>query len=380
MTRRTRRRETKERAMKRYLVALLAAVVVLGGLLGAAPASAAQRNRCFPETGHCVSGAILDYWERNGGLEVFGYPIDELRIETNEGWTGPTQWFQRDRLEDHGRIGVLAGRLGALALELQGRPWESLPRVSSAPSNCRYFAQTGHSLCGLFLSYWLRNGGLERFGFPISEVFGEPIEGQWYDVQYFERRRMEWHTENAGTPYEVLLGLLGRDIRERGGCQSADSPLQGTAAAYRPSIGCPTWPFPSRPEGVRAVEPFERGTMVWVKGGYRLPNQIYVIYFDNRRGSLVWESYVDTWYEGEPASGGEKPPTGLYEPIRGFGKLWRTNAHVRNTLGWAAAPESADGGIVQSFNSGALMLYRSGADRIFILYTDGRADDIARIP
>ena len=162
--------------MRRYYIALLAAVVVLGGLLGAAPASAAQRSRCFAETGHCVSGAILDYWERNGGLAVFGYPIDELRIETNEGWTGPTQWFQRDRLEDHGSIGVLAGRLGAQLLEMQGRPWESFPKVDTAGPGCRYFQQTGHSLCGIFLSYWLNNGGLERFGYPISERFEQTID------------------------------------------------------------------------------------------------------------------------------------------------------------------------------------------------------------
>ena len=31
-------------------------------------------------------------------------------------------------------------------------------------------------------------------------------------VQYFERRRVELHPENAGTPYAVLMGLLGRDV------------------------------------------------------------------------------------------------------------------------------------------------------------------------
>ena len=372
--------------MRHYLMSLMLALITLGGLIGVAPASAAPRNRCFAETNHCVSGPILDYWEQNGGLLVFGFPISDLQVETNEGWTGPTQWFQRDRLEDHGRIGVLAGRLGANLLELQGRPWENFPRVSGALPECRYFPQTGHSLCGTFLAYWLGHGGLERFGYPISEPFDELLSGdpQYgthpYTVQYFERRRMEQHPELRGTPYEVLLGLLGRDIYQRGGCQEADSPLQTTAAAYRARVGCPSWSFPSRPEGVRAVEPFERGTMVWVKGGYRLPARIYVIYYDNARGSLVWESYQDTWHEGDQVRGGETPPAGLYEPIRGFGKLWRTNQHIRNTLGWAAAPESADNGIAQLFTSDALMLYRSGADRVFILYADGRADDIARVP
>ena len=123
--------------MKRYLVALLAAIVTLGGLLSAAPADAAQRNRCFPETGHCVSGAILNYWERNGGLAVFGYPIDELRVETNEGWTGPTQWFQRDRLEDHGSIGVLAGRLGAPTPESTRRMTRRTQSASSGSGHSR---------------------------------------------------------------------------------------------------------------------------------------------------------------------------------------------------------------------------------------------------
>ena len=34
-------------------------------------------------------------------------------------------------------------------------------------------------------------------------------DGKTYLVQYFERNRLEYHPENKGTPYEVLLGLLG---------------------------------------------------------------------------------------------------------------------------------------------------------------------------
>src|SRR5262245_26041677 len=108
----------KENMMRRSIALILLALIALGGLLSAAPASAAQRVRCFAETNHCVSGPILDYWERNGGLETFGFPISDLQVESNDGWTGPTQWFQRDRLEDHGSLGVLAGRLGAQLLEL----------------------------------------------------------------------------------------------------------------------------------------------------------------------------------------------------------------------------------------------------------------------
>ena len=194
-------------------VALLASMLVTLPL----PASAQPARRCFPETGFCISGAIRTYWERNGGLQVFGYPITDQRMETVEGtWTGPVQWFERDRLEDHGtdRQGVLAGRLGARYLELQGRWWQpgNEPRGGSTGS-CRYFEQTGYNVCNpAFRTYWEQNGGLERFGYPISDVFQEEIDGRTSTVQYFERRRMEYHPEHAGTPSEVLLGLLGRDL------------------------------------------------------------------------------------------------------------------------------------------------------------------------
>jgi beta-xylosidase len=35
-------------------------------------------NRFFPETGHNVWGSFLDYWQRNGGVRVIGYPLTEV--------------------------------------------------------------------------------------------------------------------------------------------------------------------------------------------------------------------------------------------------------------------------------------------------------------
>jgi hypothetical protein len=366
--------------MKRLLTTLLA----LFGLFAVStvlPAASAPRTRCFSETGLCVSGSILTYWERNGGLPVFGYPISEV---SPWGDDFSAQWFERDRLEDHGRLGVLAGRLGAEFLELQGRPWETLSRVDSAAPGCRFFPITGHSLCGEFLRYWEAKGGMVRFGYPISEPMDEII-GSWRGTtQYFERRRMELHPDLAGTPYAIQLGLLGRRTFPVGldYCFEAGPPLQATAAAFSASLGCPNgaylmWKLPI------ATQTFERGTMIWVDNiGPRFGPVIYVIFFDTTRNSLVAQYYRDTWFEGQPNSGGETPPAGLYEPIRGFGKVWRENAAVRNTLGWASAPEQADTGIVQTFVKG-MMIYRTSVDRVYILYDSpnaGRADDIPRIP
>jgi hypothetical protein len=81
----------------------------------------------------------------------------------------------------------------------------------------RWFEPTGHTLRGAFLDYWTRYGGLEQFGYPLTEEFFEPVgpENKQHRVQYFERARFEHHPENAGTPYEVLLGTLGREFRQQ---------------------------------------------------------------------------------------------------------------------------------------------------------------------
>ena len=75
-----------------------------------------------------------------------------------------------------------------------------------------YFPLVGHSITEQFYSYWRDHGGLAQFGYPLTEAFLEtnPSDGRLYRVQYFERNRFEWHPENTA-PYNILLGLLGRD-------------------------------------------------------------------------------------------------------------------------------------------------------------------------
>jgi hypothetical protein len=73
------------------------------------------------------------------------------------------------------------------------------------------FPQTGKTVRGLFLEYWQEHGGLMQQGYPISGEMQEQseVDGKLYTVQYFERAVFEYHPEYAGTPYEVLLSLLG---------------------------------------------------------------------------------------------------------------------------------------------------------------------------
>ena len=102
--------------------------------------------RCFPETGYCMYGRIREYWEGNGGLAVFGYPIsNQARYSTPDG-IFDLQMFERERLEYHPEsprpFDVLIGRLGAELLSRQGRPWETLPREQAQPG-CAFFPERG---------------------------------------------------------------------------------------------------------------------------------------------------------------------------------------------------------------------------------------------
>ncbi|MFI5269703.1 MAG: vanomycin resistance protein VanB, partial [Chloroflexota bacterium] len=72
---------------------------------------------------------------------------------------------------------------------------------------------TGHSIKGEFLKYWQSHGGVALLGYPVSEELNEisPADGKVHIMQYFERARLEWHQEAAGTPAQVQLGLVGQE-------------------------------------------------------------------------------------------------------------------------------------------------------------------------
>jgi hypothetical protein len=85
-----------------------------------------------------------------------------------------------------------------------------------AQADRRCFAETGFCIEGRIRQFWEQNGGLPVFGLPIASQQQETIEGQPFQVQWFERNRLELHPENA-RPYDVLLGRLGADSLARQG-------------------------------------------------------------------------------------------------------------------------------------------------------------------
>ena len=99
------------------------------------------------------------------------------------------------------------------AEDRRGRPADRR-QPASGDAGVRYFSETGHNVPGAFARYWEANGGLPRFGYPLTEAFEEVSEtdGGRYLTQYFERARFEYHPEYSGTKDEVLLGLLGVEL------------------------------------------------------------------------------------------------------------------------------------------------------------------------
>ncbi len=107
----------------------------------------------------------------------------------------------------------------------------------------------------------------------------------------------------------------------------------GAAPTATPTITATPDPFPTPVIGkiYVAEQRFEGGWLFWLQ-----PNaQIWLLSY-NDTGNRIWTVYDDTFVEGDAETDPQIiPPDGRFQPVRGFGKLWRENPEVRQTLGWA---------------------------------------------
>ena len=214
------------------LLILVATLIALVSI----PQPAAAKEQCFGDkTEFCLNSPFQEYWNANGGLSVFGYPITTAAPERNRdtGQTYNTQWLERNRFEVHPENAgtpyeILLGLLGKERLAQLGVNWQDWYRDDGPRDGCLWFEETGHNVCdranGLgFKTYWESHGlnipslskyeqSLQLFGLPLTPPYFEMnTSGDYVETQWFERARFEWHPKNP-TEFKVQLGLLGKEV------------------------------------------------------------------------------------------------------------------------------------------------------------------------
>lgn len=193
--------------MKRYsnflgIASILAAVVWIGQ---AAPPKQGSEVYISPKTNKVVREPFVGYFLRTGGEAQYGAPITNDYVESSTGLL--VQYFEKARLEWHPanpdpykvQLGLLAQEMGYMR---PPPPLSSIPRLSDPA--CKFFDVTGHIVCDEFLNFWIRNGGLDRFGYPITAYTFTP---DGYLGQYFQRAVMVYRPEKPLGQRMVLEDL-----------------------------------------------------------------------------------------------------------------------------------------------------------------------------
>jgi hypothetical protein len=162
---------------------------------------------------------------------------------------------------------------------------------------------------------------------------------------------------SAGLPAPTLTPLPAATFTPQGGFGewwSSDPDLQEALGLARNE---------SAFELQIAYQPFERGLMIWRADDQR----IYALLQDG-----TWESYRDTFVEGEP----ERDPTlsspgELLQPVRGFGKIWREDETLQQRIGWGTDEEGPARASVQHFENGFILRINA---RTFAIYDAGEGN------
>ncbi len=74
----------------------------------------------FSLTQHTLSPLFRDFWQKKGGLAIFGYPLSEDFVQNIEGEAVQVQYFERARLELHrtnNKTMIAIGHLGSAFLQ-----------------------------------------------------------------------------------------------------------------------------------------------------------------------------------------------------------------------------------------------------------------------
>lgn len=152
----------------------------------------------FRDTGEYLAEPFLSYWEEHNGETTIGPPVSSPIADENG---EQLQFFRYARLELDEDGDVHRGLIGR---EMFGEPENPPDRAPG--SGARHFEVTGHYIVGTIRDFWEENGGLEVFGYPVSQEY-ETDNGY---AQYFERALIE--VSEFGSHEFVELAPLGERL------------------------------------------------------------------------------------------------------------------------------------------------------------------------
>ena len=181
-----------------------------------------------------LTADFLEFFNRTGGLQRWGYPTSEVHIEESGTLT---QYYQRGVVDFHRRVdlgGIYVlerrltwdyfggGRDGSLDLGVELGTVNSNSGEFHGPWNHKV---SNYSVGGVrigFLDFFKALGGVEAFGFPKTQArIDTNATGTLHIAaatpgfirQYFQAAVMEYHPQDSQAP--VKLRLLGDDLRNQ---------------------------------------------------------------------------------------------------------------------------------------------------------------------
>jgi len=227
-----------------------------------------------PNGGGEIARWSREYYIAKGGALILGPAITSEFVEDGV----RVQYFQNVRLGFHPQLPegerVIPGSIG---LNFRDNSTPCIRPQAVAP-NAYYFGC--HSVRQEFLGFFNRQGGLQFFGYPISEMY---ISGNQF-TQHFERASIVWDNSK---PVEYQFGLA--DLGNQWCSITKKCPLKdpGSPITATPTIPS-TLPAPSpKALALKALPEFplfdpktQRQTLrAWVTNDKRLPVSGVVVSF-----------------------------------------------------------------------------------------------------
>ena len=177
------------------------------------------RYSYVPETGHNVPVRMLEFWYATGGWWIHGLPVSEFFREIQaDGTERFVQYYERSVLSMDLSGATSPPRVSAdnLGYNTYIDPEARKPIPVFEPNpHFIFFPETGHTVAHGFKALFESRGGVEVFGYPLSEEWSTVRpDGRKVVYQVFERARFEWWPDRVGHGDEVTLEELA-EARER---------------------------------------------------------------------------------------------------------------------------------------------------------------------